>query len=329
MVVGLTYDLRSDYLKEGFSEEETAEFDRESTVEAIEQTIQQLGFSTSRIGHLRQLINKIARGERWDLVFNICEGMYGIGREAQVPCVLDAYKIPYVFSDPLVLALTLHKGMTKHVVRDCGVSTPDFAVVSVKADIDSVDLPYPLFVKPLGEGTGKGIDSKSKVNNPAELEKICLELLPRFVQGLIIETYLPGREFTVGIVGTGEKARSVGVMEVILNPEAEADAYTYVNKEECDERVLYRIVTDELARECADVALRAWRALNCRDGGRVDIRLDAGGKPGFMEVNPLAGLHPEHSDLPIICNLQGIPYLQLMGWIMESAMERINSEIAK
>jgi D-alanine-D-alanine ligase len=322
MVVGLTYDLRSDYLKEGFSEEETAEFDRESTVEAIENTIQQLGYSTVRIGHVRQLIHKLAGGERWDLVFNICEGIYGIGREAQVPALLDACNIPYVFSDPLVLALTLHKGMTKHVVRDCGVPTPDFTVVSSEADIALVKLPYPLFIKPLAEGTGKGIDSKSKVNTPAELESVCLELLPRFEQGLIIETYLPGREFTVGIVGTGAKARSVGVMEVILNAEAEANAYSYVNKEECDERVVYRIMQDELGERCAHVSLKAWRALNCRDGGRVDIRLDASGNPGFMEVNPLAGLHPEHSDLPIICNLQGIPYLQLMRWIMDSAMER-------
>jgi D-alanine-D-alanine ligase len=160
------------------------------------------------------------------------------------------------------------------------------------------------------------------VNNPAELEKVCQELLPRFEQGLIIETYLPGREFTVGIVGTGEKARSVGVMEVILNTEAEANAYSYVNKEECDERVVYRILNNELAERCAQVSLKAWRALNCRDGGRVDLRLDSSGNPGFMEVNPLAGLHPVHSDLPIICNLQGIPYLDLMRWIMDSALER-------
>ena len=323
MIVGLTYDLRSDYLREGYSEEQTAEFDRESTVEALENTIQQLGYETVRIGHVRNLVEKLARGDRWDVVFNICEGMYGIGREAQVPALLDAYNIPYVFSDPLVLALTLHKGMTKHVVRDCGIPTPDFAVVSEKADIAKVKLPYPLFVKPLGEGTGKGIDSKSKVNTPEELEKICVELLPRFEMGLIVETYLPGREFTVGIVGTGEKARSVGVMEIIPNSEAEAYAYSYINKEECEERVEYRIVKDELAERCASVSLGAWKVLNCRDGGRVDIRLDADGNPGFIEVNPLAGLHPVHSDLPIICNLQGIPFVKLMGWIMESAMERV------
>jgi D-alanine-D-alanine ligase len=323
MKVGLTYDLRSDYLKEGFSEEETAEFDRESTVDAIDSTLSQLGYSTDRIGHVRHLTEKLVNGKRWDLVFNICEGMHGIGREAQVPALLDAYNIPYVFSDPLVLALTLHKGMTKHVVRDCGVPTPDFTVVACTSDIDRVNLPYPLFVKPLGEGTGKGIDSKSKVNSKKELETVCNDLLPRFAMGLIIETYLPGREFTVGIVGTGDKARSAGVMEVILNSRAEADAYTYVNKEECEERVSYTILRDDLAKRCEEVSLKAWRALNCRDAGRVDIRLDAEGNPGFMEVNPLAGLHPEHSDLPIICNLQGIPFLQLMKWIMESATMRI------
>jgi D-alanine-D-alanine ligase len=256
------------------------------------------------------------------MVFNICEGMYGIGREAQVPALLDAYHIPYVFSDPMVLALTLHKGMTKHVVRDCGVPTPDFACVTSREDILRVNLPYPLFVKPLGEGTGKGISSKSKVSAPSELEPVCMDLLSRFELGLIVETYLPGREFTVGIVGTGAKARSVGVMEVLLNNEAEANAYSYVNKQEYEERVRYTLVRDETARRCEEVSLKAWNALDCRDGGRVDIRLDASGNPGFIEVNPLAGLHPEHSDLPIICNLQGIPYLELMRWIMDSAMER-------
>jgi D-alanine-D-alanine ligase len=323
MVIGLTYDLRSDYLKEGFSEEETAEFDRESTINAIEKTLQELGYTTDRIGHVRSLVNRLAQGDRWEIVFNICEGMYGIGREAQVPAILDAYTIPYTFSDPLVLALTLHKGMTKHVVRGAGISTPDFALVERESDIGKVNLPYPLFVKPNAEGTGKGIDAKSKVSNPAELRSTCLSLLPRFINGLIVETFLPGREFTVAITGTGDDARSLGVMEVILKESAESHAYTYINKEYCDDHVSYRMVEDETAKECESVALAAWRCLNCRDAGRVDIRLDPQGKPGFMEVNPLAGLHPEHSDLPIICNFQGIPFASLIGMIMESAGKRI------
>jgi len=117
LTIGLTYDLRSEYLAEGFSEEETAEFDRDDTITAIESTIRSLGHRTERIGHSRQLAAALVAGRRWDLVFNICEGMHGIGREAQVPALLDAYQIPYVFSDTVVCALTLHKGMTKDVVR--------------------------------------------------------------------------------------------------------------------------------------------------------------------------------------------------------------------
>jgi len=325
MIIGLTYDLRSDYLKEGFNEEETAEFDSESTVDAIDDTLRQLGYFTDRIGHVRRLVDRLARGDRWDLVFNICEGMNGIGREAQVPALLDAYAIPYTFSDPLVLALTLHKGMTKRVVRDAGIPTPDFALVEDVSDIGRINLPFPLFVKPNAEGTGKGIDARSKVNNTKELYEVCHSLLPRFANGLIIETFLPGREFTVAIAGTGEQARSLGVMEVILNETAETNAYTYVNKEYCDDHVGYRMMADQTAKECEAVALAAWRCLNCRDAGRVDIRHDAQGKPGFIEVNPLAGLHPVHSDLPIICNFQGIPFSELIRMIMDSARMRIRN----
>jgi D-alanine-D-alanine ligase len=322
MIIGLTYDLRSDYLKEGYTEEQTAEFDRESTVEAIESTLQQLGYQTDRIGHVKHLLKRLVSGDRWDLVFNICEGMYGIGREAQVPAILDAYNIPYTFSDALVLSLTLHKGMTKRVIRDCGLVTPDFAIVESENDIGKVDLPFPLFVKPMAEGTGKGIDEKSRVGNKDELAAVCKALLPRFSLGLIVETFVSGREFTVGIVGTGDKARIVGTMEVILNPKAEAHSYTYVNKENCEELVVYKIPDDEIAKKCETLALASWRSLHCRDAGRVDIRVDDDGIPNFLEVNPLAGLHPEHSDLPIICNFLNIPYVDLIRQIVDSAKER-------
>lgn len=324
MIIGLTYDLRSEYLKEGFSEEETAEFDKEETIAGIENALQQLGHTTIRIGHARQLVARLAQGDRWEIVFNICEGMYGIAREAQVPAILDAYNIPYTFSDPMVLALTLHKGMTKRVIRDAGLSTPDFAMVEEEAHIDRIDLPYPLFVKPFAEGTGKGIDATSKVNNPEELFKTCRMLLPRYKLGLIVETYLPGREFTVAIAGTGSSARSLGTMEVMFTENAEANGYSYLNKEDYVGRVNYRIVNDEIAHKCELLALGAWRTLNCRDAGRIDVRLDAKGEPGFIEVNPLAGLNPIHSDLPIICRLQGIGFTELIGIIMESAIRRIH-----
>lgn len=323
MIIGLTYDLRSAYLKEGFSEEETAEFDKEETVTALEEALQANGFSTDRIGHVRQLAERLTLGHRWDLVFNIAEGMYGIGREAQVPALLDAYQIPYTFSDPLVMALTLHKAMCKQVIRDCGIPTPGFFLVRDLKDLQASHLNFPLFVKPNAEGTGKGIDSRSKVDSPQALLKTCELLLPKYPLGLIVEEYLPGREFTIAIAGTGKAARSLGVMEVIFTEKAEAHGYSYLNKDDYYTRVKYRIVNDALAERCAEVALAAWNALGCRDAGRIDLRLDEKGDPGFMEVNPLAGLNPIHSDLPIICQKQGISFNELIGIIMHSAIERI------
>lgn len=322
MRVGLTYDLRQDYLAAGHGLEETAEFDSIETIEAIEGALRRYGLAPDRIGNLRQLAARLVAGERWDFVFNIAEGMRGIGREAQVPALLDAYGIPYAFSDPLVMALTLHKGMAKHVVRDKGVPTAPFAVVEDMADLAAVDLPFPLFAKPVAEGTGKGVTPASRVASPAALRRVCRRLLARYRQPVLIETFLPGREFTVGVTGTGAAATPVAVMEVVLTERAEGGVYSYVNKEECDARVRYHLADDAEAREAARVALAAWRALGCRDGGRVDIRSDAAGRPQFLEVNPLAGLHPEHSDLPILSRLAGLSYDALIGRILDSAFRR-------
>ena len=231
MLVGLTYDLRSDYLAEGYGEEETAEFDSPATIQALDDAIAALGHRVVRIGNIRRLTERLARGERWDLVFNIAEGLHGIGREAQVPALLDAYGIAYTFSDPMIMGLTLHKGMTKRVVRDCGIPTPDFAVVETEADIAGVALPFPLFAKPVAEGTGKGVTPASRILDRDGLRTVCAALLRRYRQPVLVETYLPGREFTVGIVGTGAEAEALTAMEVILKDNAEPGAYSYVNKE--------------------------------------------------------------------------------------------------
>jgi D-alanine-D-alanine ligase len=322
MRVGLTFDLRDHYLAAGYSAEDTAEFDNIETIESLAGALERLGLDVDRIGTVRQLAQRLVAGERWELVFNIAEGLKGIGREAQVPALLEAYDIPHTFSDTMVMALALHKGMAKRVVRDCGVPTAPFAVVESMADLASIDLPFPLFAKPIAEGTGKGVTPASRVVNRAALRKLCRQLLERYRQPVLVETFLPGREFTVGIIGTGAAAAPVAVMEVLLNAEAEAGVYSYVNKEQCESRVVYRLAEDAAAKAAGAVALAAWCALGCRDGGRVDLRQDAGGKPLFLEVNPLAGLHPTHSDLPIMCTLAGIPYDALIGRIVESARRR-------
>ena len=322
ITVGLTYDLRDDYLREGYSLEETAEFDKPDTIEAIEKVILKNGYATDRIGHIQSLTRRLAAGDRWDLVFNIAEGLHGFGREAQVPALLDAYKIPYTFSDALGQALTLHKGMTKHVVRDLGIPTPDFDVVSDPEDIGLVSLPYPLFAKPVAEGTGKGITALSKIDNTEDLRRVCVNLLKTFCQPVLVETFLPGREFTVGIVGTGKEARALGAMEVLLNPDAEQNAYSYENKEHYENLVRYAAVDDAEARQAMEISLRAWRGLGLKDGGRIDLRSDAHGLPHFMEVNSLAGLNPIRSDLPILCRLVGISYDRLITDILNSALKR-------
>jgi D-alanine-D-alanine ligase len=321
-VIGLTYDLREDYLKDGYSLEETAEFDKPDTIEAIEGVILKNGFRTDRIGHIKSLTGRLAAGDRWDLVFNIAEGLYGFGREAQVPALLDAYRIPYTFSDALGQALTLHKGMTKHVVRDLGIPTPDFAVISDPDEVNHVCLPYPLFAKPVAEGTGKGVTSLSWIDNPTDLKEVCLGLLKAFGQPVLVETYLPGREFTVGIVGTGPNAKVLGAMEVILNSDAELHAYSYENKENYEQKVQYALADDLEARTAQKIALAAWRGLGLKDGGRIDLRSDASGFPNFIEVNSLAGLNPVRSDLPILCRLAGVSYDRLITDILNSALER-------
>jgi D-alanine-D-alanine ligase len=314
--IGITYDLRSDYLAIGYGEEETAEFDSDVTIAGICDALAALGYAPERIGGVRKLCERLAMGERWDCVFNFCEGLKGVGREAQVPALLEAYDIPYVFSDPLTLSLALDKGMAKRVLRDCGVPTAPFVVVENSEEIPAIELAFPLFLKPLAEGSGKGIGAHSKVNDRTELASAAADLLRRFGQPVLVETYLPGREFTVGMTGTGAAADVLGVMEVLWTEAAAPHGYGYDNKEHFEDRMDYRLADDAEAHEAARVALAAWRVLRCRDGGRIDVRSTADARPNFIEVNPLAGLNPERSDLVFIARFKGITYTDLIARIM-------------
>ena len=322
MRIGMTYDLKDEYLAAGFSGDEVAELDSPVTVEAIRQALVSQGHAVEAIGSVKSLVRALADGRRWDLVFNIAEGMHGLGREAQVPALLDAWGIPYTFSGPEILALTLHKGWTNAVVSAHGVPTPEFWIVSAPETVEEVDLPFPLFVKPVAEGSSKGISAKSLVRSRKELREVCAHVLETYRQPALVETYLPGREFTVGLLGSGKSSRVLGVMEVLSVADGDRSAYTYANKQEWRERVRYSVVGDEKALQAADVALAAWQALGCLDAGRVDVRLDGQGRARFIEVNPLAGLNPESSDLPILCHHIGLEYDMLIAQIVESAAQR-------
>jgi len=324
LLIGLTYDLRSDYRKLGFPEEQLAEFDADETIQALESGLQALGYRTDRIGHVRALCERLVRGDRWDLVFNICEGVSGRSREAQVPAVLEAYGIPCTFSDPLVCAVTLDKAVTKRLVKACGLRTPPFQVVERLEDLRGLKLDFPLFAKPIAEGTGKGVNSSSRIETAEGLATLCAALLARYAQPVLIEEFLPGREFTVGIVGTGPAARVLGTMEITVRDPENSGIYSFENKEKCEQLVNYApMERGALRRRVEKLALQSYVALECRDGGRVDIRLDHRGRPSFMEVNPLAGLHPYHSDLPMIATQEGMAYTELLAAIIESARKRL------
>jgi D-alanine-D-alanine ligase len=223
-----------------------------------------------------------------------------------------------------VCALTLHKGICKQVARACGIATPDFAVVATVAEAEAVDLPLPVFVKPVAEGTSKGIDVTSVVNDKSALVERCSDLLLRFEQPVLVERFLPGREFTVGMLGTGADAKALGILEVVLRESADSKVYSFRNKAQWQELVDYRILEPgALAVAVESLALAAWRCLGCRDAGRVDVRLDASGAPGLIEVNPLAGLTPGHSDLPILADLLGMEYRELIRAILACALRRL------
>lgn len=324
MKVGITYDLQADYANEHFTAEQLAELDKPETVNAIAEALAVQGFVVEKIGHVKRLTELLVRGHRWHLVFNIAEGVHGAGRESAVPCLLDAFQIPYTFSDPAVLSICLDKGYTKQIIRQIGVPTADFVIARSLEDLKTIRLPYPLFVKPVAEGTGKGISEKSVVRDAIELERAVSSIITQFGQPALIETFLTGREFTVGMIGTGKEARVLGIMEIHFGKEAHGIVYSYKNKAEYESKIHYSLLNDHaLSIRIEELCLKAWRGLNCRDGGRMDIRCDANGHPMFIEVNPLAGLHPQDSDLIILSRLKNIAYHEVIKMIVQSAQKRI------
>ncbi len=319
MKTGLTFDLRSWYLDRGYSMEDTAEFDKQDTIDAIEGALKKMGFETEQVGNSFQLIEALASGKRWDLVFNIAEGLYGDGRESVVPAILDQYRIPYVFSGPVIMGVSLNKYLTRLIVASAGVPVSPGMIINNPEDVRECRLVYPLFIKPVSEGTGKGITSRSLVNTEEELRNMAVYLLERFEQPALVEEYLPGREFTVGVTGSGSDARAIGGMEIICRDNL---PYSVEVKENYQEYCSYLPLEGDIASECFSVALKVWKALGAVDAGRVDLKADRNGRICFIEVNPLAGLHPVHSDLPILARLAGTDYQTLLEMIVKASLKR-------
>ncbi len=256
---------------------------------------------------------------RPDLVFNIAAGIRHKGEQPLVAALLELSGIPYTGSSYATHTIATQKHLAKIVFQAMGLATPRFAVFSriESGDAGRIGLSYPLMVKPAWEGSSVGIGCSNLVYNCEELHKVVLSILTIYKQPALVEEFLPGREFTVAILGT-ENPTVLPIEEIVTRE----PIYTHTAKVE--DRVEYRWphLDQETVSAITSLAKDAYQALGCRDYARVDIRMDASGKPQLLEINTLPGLAPGYSELPRIAQKAGIPYTALINRIVDMAAER-------
>ncbi len=327
-IVGLAYNLKKDCPRSDTEVEDAdAEFEEQVTVDRIAKALRAGGHRVVKIPYRPGLLSRLQR-LNVDIVFNIAEGWEGRCREAIVPAVLDSLGIPYTGSDPLTLAVCLDKAVTKAIVSASGIPTPWCAKVNSMDELENLgtdSLTYPLFVKPAYEGSSKGVRGSSKVVDYQGLRDMVSWITTAYMQPALIEAFLPGREFTVGIVGNRD-ITVFPIMEVrpMVETQPESFVYCYDTKHNNMEEFLCPApVTDELADAILDVAVKSYRALECRDLARVDVRLDGAGVPNFLEINPLPGLSTV-SLFPVTAMASGLSFEDLIEKILEVAATRAN-----
>src|SRR5881628_1507652 len=310
MRIGLAYNEKPDFSttdEPPGTSDAFAEWDDPSTIAAVEEALGLFG-SVTRLEADEFFPQKLALAHP-DLVFNMAEGLHGQNRESLVPAICEYFTIPYTGSDPLTLALSLHKARTKELLAYRGVPTAPFVCVERPQDLARVSLPYPVFVKPVCEGSGKGIFVNNLCETPAQLRERVLFLLERYAEPVLVETYLPGPEFTVAILGNGPQAYCfpiVGFDFAALPPGAPA-----------------------LYREIERTALDAYFVLGCRDWCRVDIRVDRFGVPNVLELNPLPGIIPDpamNSCFPKAARAAGFSYDELIQDVVHIAWRRLTGQ---
>jgi D-alanine-D-alanine ligase len=323
--VGITYNLKKDFpQRENQPIDLLEEFDSEETIDAIREVLENEGHKVIKLGGDTGLIDRL-RQASVNIVFNIAEGLQGRNREAHIPALLEFLNIPYTGSDPLTLSLTLDKAMAKRIVMSQNVPTPPFKKIERIEELDHLNLRYPLFVKLCYEGSSKGVRLDSKILDPQSLEEKVKELLRTYRSPLLVEEFVKGPEFTVGILGN-EDPFVLGVMQIeIKGKPPEESIYSLEIKREWEEKVRYHCppsIDPNLLKKIEGVALQAYRALECRDVSRVDIRVGEDRTPYFLEINPLPGLSPVYGDLVIMARSMGWDYAQLVKTIFHQALKR-------
>jgi len=324
--VGITYNLKKNIPSELPDAE--AEFDDADTIRAIQNALETANFAITLYEATEELPVRLIQN-RPDIVFNIAEGLTGRGREAQVPAILNYLGIPFTGSEETTMCVAMDKALTKRFVSSYGVNTPKYQVIRGASLPDSDSLPasglaWPIIIKPNTEGSGKGISDLSIVGDSASLRRVLSEKINAYKADMLLEEYISGREFTVGILGNADNIRVFPPMEIIFK-DKEHSIYSYEVKKNFRKYVHYECPPDIVAgtiREIEDTAETVYRALECRDFARVDFRLSPAGQLYFIELNPLPGFAPGFSDFPMIAGFCGMDYTSLIKNIMVSALSR-------
>jgi D-alanine-D-alanine ligase len=335
--VGLTFNLKRVKPQPSGENDQEAEYDSRDTIDALRKAIESFGHEVVELEATAEL-PVVLSNARVDVVFNLAEGIRGRNREAAVPALLEHLGIPYSGSDSASLCLCLDKVLAKKLVHQAGVLTSAHVQMSSAKDPLPKGWRFPAVVKPVAEGSSKGVLPTSVAHDETELRDLVQAVLSRYQQPALVEEYLPGREFTVGLLGE-ERPRVLPPMEIIFNAGAgEFPLYTLEHKLAWVDAVSYQVparIEPKLHKELERAARAAFKALGCRDVARIDFRLDAEGRPSFIECNPLPGLSPGWSDLCLIASAAGIDYHSLVGEILAPALrrfrvqERLNRKAAR
>jgi D-alanine-D-alanine ligase len=323
--VGFAFNVKRIKPASPDDDDSEAEYDSPKTLQAIREAIASYGHEVIDLEANSELPGILATTPV-DIVFNIAEGLKGRNRESQVPAMLELLDIPYTGSDPAALAIALDKGLAKKMVRQAGINTPDFMLMTTgKERIPKEMQKFPLIVKPVAEGSSKGVMPKSVVKSEAELREVAKEMASRYRQPALVEEYINGREFTVGLLGE-RRPRVLPPMEIVFTDKTEVNpVYSFEHKLDWTNRIKYetpaKLDKDQL-REMEKAARNVFTALGCRDVARIDFRMDDKGKIYFLECNPLPGLTPGWSDLCLIATAAGMDYRTLIGEILAGAVRR-------
>ena len=324
--IGFTYNAKADYkLKTGESKEKIAEFDSEETLSEIEYSLKTSGHVIERIGNVNSLLKKLTQGKRWDIVFNIAEGIKGRNRESQVPVILELFNIPYTGSDALTMGITLDKAVAKVIVSHYGILTPEFMKIEDVSQLSEkkFHLKYPVIIKPSEEGTSKGIDTKSIAHDFEHVKKRTKWLVEKYKQPALIEEFIIGSEFTVAVI-ENDPPLVLPPVQITINNKTFLGENFYKHSCVFDDSIKYVCpaeIPESLDKKLREISLNSYKAIGIKDLGRFDFRVDKRNNPYFLECNPLPNLGLIDV-FPLVAKATDITYEEIICKILNSAIKR-------